>query len=72
MFPTRATQWMQIQIQNRVIQRVLGNPQPLKLPLALKLLQRWPVLRRIPARFIAVGFRPEHVRTPEVARSAAA
>jgi hypothetical protein len=34
----------------------------LALPLPLKLLRRFPVLRRIPARLIGLGFRPEHVR----------
>jgi len=38
----------------------------LTLPWPLKLLRRWPILRRIPARVIGVGFRPEHVKTPEV------
>jgi hypothetical protein len=28
----------------------------------MKLMQIWPFLRRIPARLIGVGFRPEHVR----------
>jgi hypothetical protein len=32
-------------------------------PLPVRLLQRWPALRRIPARIIGIGFRPEHVRT---------
>jgi hypothetical protein len=32
----------------------------------VKLLQWFPVLRRIPARLIAVGVRPEHIHTPEV------
>jgi 2-polyprenyl-6-methoxyphenol hydroxylase-like FAD-dependent oxidoreductase len=64
-FPTRATQRLQIAIQNRVIRRVLSSSQPLTLAWPLKLLQRWPVLRRIPARVIGMGFRPEHVRTPD-------
>ena len=65
-FPTRATQWLQILIQNNVIRHVLGSTKPLTLPWPIKLLQRFPVLRRIPARIIGMGFRPEHVRTPEV------
>lgn len=69
-FPTQATQRLQIIIQNNVIRRVLGDPKPLTLPGALKLLRRWPILRRIPARLIGVGFRPEHVRTAEVSPSA--
>jgi len=63
-FPTRATQKLQILVQNRVVRRVLGSVQPLGLPWLLKLMQRWPFLRRIPARVIGLGFRPEHVKTP--------
>jgi 2-polyprenyl-6-methoxyphenol hydroxylase-like FAD-dependent oxidoreductase len=65
-FPTRATQRLQLTIQNNIIRRVLGNARALTLPLPLKLLRRWPYLRRIPARINGVGFRPEHVKTPEV------
>ncbi|WP_206362941.1 FAD-dependent oxidoreductase [Stenotrophobium rhamnosiphilum] len=60
-FPTRATQWMQVQIQNRVISRVLASAQRPTLPWQLKLLRAWPFLRRVPARFVGMGFRPEHV-----------
>jgi hypothetical protein len=31
--------------------------------LVLRLMNQWPPLRRIPARVLGVGFRPEHVRT---------
>jgi 2-polyprenyl-6-methoxyphenol hydroxylase-like FAD-dependent oxidoreductase len=64
-FPTKATQGMQVALQNNAIQKVLDNRQSLKLPGVLRMLRRWPMLRRIPARLIAVGFRPEHIRTPE-------
>jgi len=63
-FPTRATQRLQILVQNRVIRRVLGSVHSLTLPWPLKLMQRWPLLRRIPARVIGMGFRSEHVKTP--------
>jgi len=62
-FPTRATQRLQLVIQNNVIRRVLGSSKPLSLPWILKLVRRWPLLRRIPARLIGIGFRPEHVGT---------
>ena len=62
--PTVATQWLQVIIQNKVIKRVLGGSKPLSLPWPLKLLRQMPILRRIPARVIGVGFRPEHVKTP--------
>jgi 2-polyprenyl-6-methoxyphenol hydroxylase-like FAD-dependent oxidoreductase len=60
-FPTRATQRVQIAIQNNIIKRVLGSSRPLSLPWAFRLLRRWPILRRIPARIVGVGFRPEHI-----------
>jgi 2-polyprenyl-6-methoxyphenol hydroxylase-like FAD-dependent oxidoreductase len=65
-FPTRATQAMQLFVQNRVIRRVLGGAGPIAPPLLLRLIARWPRLRRLPARLIGLGFRPEHVRTPDV------
>jgi len=64
-FPTRATQRLQVLLQNAVIKRVLSSTKPLAVPLPLKLMQRWPSLRRIPARIIGMGFRPEHVKTPD-------
>ncbi|HYX65766.1 MAG TPA: FAD-dependent oxidoreductase [Burkholderiales bacterium] len=60
-WPTRMTQRLQLAIQNRIVRRVLDSRAPLKPPLALRLLQWFPVLRRIPARIIGIGFRPEHV-----------
>ncbi|HEY6342239.1 MAG TPA: FAD-dependent oxidoreductase [Bryobacteraceae bacterium] len=60
--PTRLTQELQLFIQNKVVTRVLGRGAgKIEPPLALKLLARWPLLRRIPARLIGMGFRPEHV-----------
>jgi 2-polyprenyl-6-methoxyphenol hydroxylase-like FAD-dependent oxidoreductase len=60
-FPTRATQRLQILIQNNVIRRVLGRAETLSVPWPLTLLRHWPILRRIPARVLGLGFRPEHV-----------
>jgi 2-polyprenyl-6-methoxyphenol hydroxylase-like FAD-dependent oxidoreductase len=65
-FPTRATQRVQLIVQNKVIKHVLGSSKPLRVGWPLKLLRNFPVLRRIPARMVGVGFRPEHVRTPDV------
>jgi 2-polyprenyl-6-methoxyphenol hydroxylase-like FAD-dependent oxidoreductase len=66
MLPTRLTQGLQELIQNRVIAPLLsdnaGFDRP---PLALRLLDRCPFLRRLPARAIGLGFRPEHVRSPD-------
>jgi hypothetical protein len=59
------TQRMQAFGQDRVIGRVLVSRERPALPLLLRLIGRWPILRRIPARVVGVGFRPEHVRTPD-------
>ena len=64
-FPTRATQRLQLIIQNNVIRRVLASTKPLTLPWLFRLLQRFPYLRRIPARLIGIGFRPEHINLPQ-------
>jgi 2-polyprenyl-6-methoxyphenol hydroxylase-like FAD-dependent oxidoreductase len=64
-FPTRLVQRAQVFIQTRVMGSVLANTgQPIPLPRVLKLVRRWPWLRRIPAYLVGVGVRPEHVRVP--------
>jgi len=65
MFPTRVIQGLQVTIQNRVFRAVLGAQRPLSVPLPFRLMQRFPLLRVIPAYIIGVGPRPEHVRTPD-------
>jgi 2-polyprenyl-6-methoxyphenol hydroxylase-like FAD-dependent oxidoreductase len=66
--PTRLTQSLQVFLQNRVISRVLSSRQQPSLPLLLRLIRRWPFLRRIPARVVGIGFRPEHVKATRVNR----
>jgi 2-polyprenyl-6-methoxyphenol hydroxylase-like FAD-dependent oxidoreductase len=65
-WPTRVTQRAQLLVQNRVIRRVLSGAGKLTPPFPIRLLARFPFLRRIPARLIGIGFRPEHVKTPVV------
>ena len=67
MFPTRMTQRLQVFIQNNVLSRVLASRGTISPPWPVRLLSGCPVLQRIPARLVGLGFRPEHVRTPEVA-----
>ena len=64
-FPTRVIQRMQVLVQQRVITGVLGTQAEIKPPLAVKLLRAFPILRRLPARIVGMGVRPEHIRTPE-------
>ncbi len=67
-FPTRATQAVQLAVQNKIIGRILVTNVALKAPWAMRLLGSSPRLRRVPARIVGLGFRPEHVKTPDVGR----
>jgi 2-polyprenyl-6-methoxyphenol hydroxylase-like FAD-dependent oxidoreductase len=64
-WPTRATQRLQLLLQNRMIRPVLAASGPVRPPWLLRLLGRLPFLPRIAARLIGLGLRPEHVRTPD-------
>ncbi|MEM8573809.1 MAG: FAD-dependent oxidoreductase [Pseudomonadota bacterium] len=68
-FPVKLTQKMQVFLQDRVITSVLSGSEIKEIPLPLRALNDVPLLRRIPGRIIGLGFRPEHVALPEVARS---
>ncbi len=64
--PVRLTQAFQMLAQKRIIGRVLARPAgPVEVPLTLRLLGRYAWLRRIPARFLGFGYRPEHVRSAD-------
>ena len=67
--PTRITQTAQVFIQNRLIRQILGSDEQIQLPWILRVLMRRPFLRRIPARLIGIGFRPEHVNRILVAEA---
>jgi 2-polyprenyl-6-methoxyphenol hydroxylase-like FAD-dependent oxidoreductase len=60
-WPARATQELQLFIQNRFVNRIIAGDRTV-VPWPVKLLQRLPVLQRLPARFVGMGFRPEHIR----------
>jgi len=60
-WPTRVVQRVQVLAQERVIGPALSGKGPQQLPFALKLLRWFPMLRRIPARLVGIGVRPEHV-----------
>jgi 2-polyprenyl-6-methoxyphenol hydroxylase-like FAD-dependent oxidoreductase len=62
-WPTRMTQRFQLAIQKQLIARALSAEEDFRPPMFVRMLGAFPVLSRIPARLIGMGFRPEHVRT---------
>ena len=60
--PTRVTQAFQTLV-HRFLSRTLGNPARIKPPLMLRLLSPHPTFRRLLARFIGMGVRPEHIQS---------
>jgi 2-polyprenyl-6-methoxyphenol hydroxylase-like FAD-dependent oxidoreductase len=64
MFPARATQAVQVFLQDRIIAPSLaGAGREIKVPFIVRLMQWLPILRRLPARLMGMGVRPEHVQT---------
>jgi 2-polyprenyl-6-methoxyphenol hydroxylase-like FAD-dependent oxidoreductase len=61
-WPTRIIQRLQTIVQQNVIAAALDPNRPFRLPPALRLMLRIPVLRNIPARLIAFGFWPVHLK----------
>jgi 2-polyprenyl-6-methoxyphenol hydroxylase-like FAD-dependent oxidoreductase len=61
--PTRVVQRAQLLIQNNIITRVLDRTGRMTPPLAIRALGAFPLLRRIPARLVGLGFRREHVKS---------
>ncbi len=69
MFPTRIIQGAQAAVHRNVLQPILASQDlPDEPPLPMRLLDRFPLLRRIPGRLIGRGIRQEHIRSPELAR----
>jgi 2-polyprenyl-6-methoxyphenol hydroxylase-like FAD-dependent oxidoreductase len=65
LFPVKLIQRFQVAIQNRVLQpAVSGTVSELKVPWAIRMLDRSAWLRRWPAQILGFGVRPEHVRSP--------
>ena len=66
MRPVRLTQAAQIFLQNRIIAPTLAGTGPIKVPWPARLLDRFALLRRLPARLMGMGVQPEHVKTTPV------
>ena len=63
-WPTKVTQQAQLLIQKHVIAPTLAGRQP-RAGWPARLLDRTPLLQRLPARAVGLGVRPEHVRSPD-------
>jgi 2-polyprenyl-6-methoxyphenol hydroxylase-like FAD-dependent oxidoreductase len=61
-FPVKVVQRVQIAIQRQVLGRLLARNKPLRAPRLLRALAAIPALRALPAYFVGIGVRPEHVR----------
>jgi 2-polyprenyl-6-methoxyphenol hydroxylase-like FAD-dependent oxidoreductase len=61
-WPTRLIQAMQVFVHRHVVTGQTSQGKD-SLPLVVRLLKWFPVLRQIPARFIGIGPRPEHIQT---------
>jgi 2-polyprenyl-6-methoxyphenol hydroxylase-like FAD-dependent oxidoreductase len=64
-FPMRVIQRMQVIVQNNLLSPALKSSERPKPPFVMRLVQWFPALRRIPARVLGLGVRPEHIHTPE-------
>ena len=64
-FPMQVIQRMQVIVQNKLLSPALASRERPKPPFVMRLIQWFPVLRRIPARIVGLGVRPEHIQTPE-------
>lgn len=76
-FPVAVTQAAQRVVQARILAPLValhgttreeGSPAPRRLPWLLGLLKRSAWMRRVPARMVGLGVRPEHVQTGDTFR----
>lgn len=64
-WPASVTQRVQVAVHNTVLSPLLARSDaPAEAPLAVRLLERFPRLRRLPARMVGIGVRPERLRSP--------
>ena len=61
--PARLTQRVQIFLHEHFLERIFDSSEVITPPLPMRLLEQIPRLRRLPARMVGIGFRPEHIST---------
>jgi hypothetical protein len=52
---------VQVFLHKHLLERVFDSPETIPPPLLISMTEKFPTLRRIPARMVGMGFRPEHV-----------
>lgn len=62
LFPTKATQKLQLMMRRDRRKRDADETKRSRTPAFMRQIARWPVLAHLAGRLIGLGFRPEHVR----------
>jgi 2-polyprenyl-6-methoxyphenol hydroxylase-like FAD-dependent oxidoreductase len=60
--PARLTQRVQVFMHEHLLEPIFDSSQTIPTPWPMRLLEKFPRLRRLPARMIGIGFRPEHIQ----------
>jgi len=60
--PARLTQKMQVFMHRHLLERIFDSAEMIPPPLPMRLLEKFPRLRSLPARMVGIGFRPEHIK----------
>jgi len=69
MLPVRVIQGMQRMVHAAILGPTLNATAEMEPPLALRMLDRFPLLQRIPARIVGLGVRREHILSPQVPKA---
>jgi 2-polyprenyl-6-methoxyphenol hydroxylase-like FAD-dependent oxidoreductase len=59
--PARLTQKVQVFMHKHLLERIFDSREIISPPLPMRLFEKFPRLRSLPARMIGIGFRPEHI-----------
>jgi 2-polyprenyl-6-methoxyphenol hydroxylase-like FAD-dependent oxidoreductase len=63
--PARLTQGVQIFLHKHLLEPIFESPETIAPPVLMRIFEKLPRLRALPARMIGVGFRPEHIETTD-------
>ena len=64
-FPVKVIQFLQVNMQKGIMSRRSSANTKVKPPFIMRLLNKFPLLQRLPARLIGLGVRPKHIKSPE-------